>query len=101
MSEKKTPFDILPHLKELSQNVLFGDVWETPELSKRDRSLATVAILSANYRTAELEYHMPLAIENGVTRDELLALITHVAFYAGWPSAMNAGRVAVDVLDDK
>lgn len=100
MTEKKTPFDILPHLKDLSQNVLFGDVWEKPELSKRDRSLATVAILAANYRTKELEHHMPLALENGVTRDELLALITHVAFYAGWPSAMNAGRVAVDVLDE-
>ncbi|MCE5975211.1 carboxymuconolactone decarboxylase family protein [Sinirhodobacter sp. WL0062] len=96
---KKQPFDILPHLASLSKDVLFGEVWEEPGLSKRDRSLATCAILAAMYRTAELDYHMRLAMTNGVTEEELKALITHVAFYAGWPSAMNAGRVAVDVLD--
>lgn len=100
MSKASQPFDILPHLKTLSQDVLFGDVWERPELSKRDRSLATCAILAAMYRTAELEHHMKLALTNGMKKEELLALITHVAFYAGWPSAMNAGRVAVDVLQD-
>lgn len=99
MKTTRHPFEILPHLGQISKEVLFGDVWERPELSKRDRSLATCAILAAQYRTAELEYHMGLAIENGVTREEMLALITHVAFYAGWPSAMNAGRVALDVLD--
>jgi len=91
---------MLPHLKKLSQDVLFGDVWEQPDLSKRDRSLATCAILAAQYRTAELEYHMKLALKNGVRKAELLALITHVAFYSGWPSAVNAGRVAVDVLGE-
>ena len=100
MTKPTQPFDILPHLKDLSQRVLFGEVWEQPDLSKRDRSLATCAILAAQYRTEELEFHMQRALENGVTREELTALITHVAFYAGWPSAMNAGRVAVKVLHD-
>ena len=100
MTKATHPFEILPHLKQISEQVLFGDVWERPELSKRDRSLATCAILAAMYRTSELEYHMKLAVENGVKKEELLGLITHVAFYAGWPSAMNAGRVAIDVLQD-
>lgn len=100
MAKATHPFEILPHLKQLSQEVLFGDVWERPELSKRDRSLVTCAILSAQYRTAELEHHMKLALENGVKKEELLGLITHVAFYSGWPSAMNAGRVALDTLQD-
>lgn len=98
---KKQPFDILPHLAALSKDVLFGDVWEEPGLSKRDRSLATCAILAAMYRTDELDHHMRRALDNGVTEQELKSLITHVAFYAGWPSAMNAGRVAVNVLPDE
>ncbi|WP_319517651.1 carboxymuconolactone decarboxylase family protein [uncultured Martelella sp.] len=97
---KKQPFDILPHLETLNKDVLFGDVWEEPGLSKRDRSLATYAILAAMYRTSELDHHMRRALDNGVTETELKSLITHVAFYAGWPSAMNAGRVAVDVFED-
>jgi 4-carboxymuconolactone decarboxylase len=94
------PFEILPHLKELSESVLFGDVWERPELSKRDRSLITCSVLAAQYRTAELEHHMKLAVQNGVTQDELRGLITHIAFYSGWPSAMNAGRVALSVFEE-
>lgn len=100
MSSAKTAFDILPHLKALSENVLFGEVRESPELSKRDRSIATCAILAALYRTAELECHMRLALQNGVKKKELLGLSTHVACYAGWPCAMNAGRVALTALDD-
>lgn len=99
MSDAKHPFDILPDLKKLNDEVLFGQIWEDPALSKRDRSIATCAILAALYRTKELEFHLKFAQKNGVEKDELLALITHVAFYAGWPTAVNAGRVAVDVLD--
>jgi 4-carboxymuconolactone decarboxylase len=80
--------------------VLFGDVWEQPELSKRDRSLITVAVLTALYRTEELKGHMKRALDNGVTEDEIRGLITHLAFYAGWPTAVNAGRVALEVLGD-
>ena len=78
---------------------LFGDVWEQPELNKRDRSLVTVAVLTAMYRTDELKGHMKRALDNGVTQEELQGLITHLAFYAGWPTAVNAGRVALEVFD--
>jgi len=80
---------------------LFGDVWEHPDLSKRDRSLVTVAVLAALYRTDEMRGHMQRALDNGVTETELKGLITHVAFYAGWPCAVNAGRVAIDVFGPK
>ena len=91
--------EVSPKLAELTADMLFGDVWEQPELSKRDRSLATVAVLIALYRTQELKGHMVRAIENGVTKEELYGLITHLAFYSGWPTAVNAGRVALEVLE--
>lgn len=94
-------YELIPELGRLRDDVLFGDVWEQPELSKRDRSLITVAVLTALYRTDELRGHMKRALDNGVTADELKALITHLAFYAGWPTAVNAGRVALDVLGDE
>lgn len=98
---KATPvYDFIPQLGRLRDEVLFGDVWEGPELSKRDRSLITVAVLTALYRTQELRGHMRRALDNGVTEDELKGLITHVAFYAGWPNAVNAGRVALEVFGD-
>ena len=99
MTDKKTPYELIPQLGKLRDEVLFGDVWEQPELSKRDRSLATVAVLIALYRTQELKGHMVRAIENGVTKEELYGLITHLAFYSGWPTAVNAGRVALEVLE--
>ena len=99
MTDKKTPYDLIPQLGKLRDEVLFGDGWEQPELSKRDRSLATVAVLIALYRTQELKGHMVRAIENGVTKEELYGLITHLAFYSGWPTAVNAGRVALEVLE--
>jgi 4-carboxymuconolactone decarboxylase len=99
MAEKKTPYDLIPQLGKLRDEVLFGDVWEQPELSKRDRSLATVAVLIALYRTEELKGHMAHAVTNGVTKEELFGLITHLAFYSGWPTAVNAGRVALEVFE--
>ena len=86
--------DIAPALGEYTDRVLFGDVWERPGLSKRDRSLITVATLVALYRTNELPFHLKRALENGVTRDELMELITHLAFYAGWPTANSAVAIA-------
>jgi 4-carboxymuconolactone decarboxylase len=82
--------DIAPALDQLTQQVLFGQVWERPGLSKRDRSLITVATLVAQYRTNELPYHLRFALQNGVTKDELTELVTHLAFYAGWPTANTA-----------
>ncbi|HEY7466632.1 MAG TPA: carboxymuconolactone decarboxylase family protein [Dehalococcoidia bacterium] len=92
------PYSIVPKLGELRDNVLFGDIWERPQLSKRDRSLITCAVLTAMYRTEELKGHMQRALNNGVTKDELLEMITHVTFYSGWPTGVNAARVAKDVL---
>jgi 4-carboxymuconolactone decarboxylase len=81
---------IAPKFAEVTDLVLFGDVWQRPELSPRDRSLATVSALIALYRPDELTFHMGRALENGVTMDELVELVTHLAFYAGWPSAHSA-----------
>lgn len=90
--------DVAPKLVELTDGVLFGDIWERPGLSKRDRSLITVATLVALYRSNELPFHLARALENGVTREELIEAITHLAFYAGWPNAMTAMTVMKDVL---
>src|SRR5215813_5907235 len=102
MAQKKpTVYEFVPKLGQLRDDVLFGDVWEHPDLSKRDRSLITVAMLAALYRTDEMRGHMQRALDNGVTETELKGLITHVAFYAGWPCAVNAGRVAIEVFGPK
>ena len=82
--------DVSPGLADLSDRVLFGEVWERPGLSKRDRSLATVTALISGYRHNELPGHVSRALENGVTREELAELVTHLAFYAGWPAANTA-----------
>ena len=82
--------DVAPRLDEITQQVLFGDVWERPGLSKRDRSLVTCAALVATGKAEQMNFHFPRAIENGVTPEELMEMITHMAFYAGWPNAMTA-----------
>jgi 4-carboxymuconolactone decarboxylase len=87
-----------PKLVELTDNVLFGDVWERSELSKRDRSLATVAALVALNRPEQLRFHLPNAVRNGVKEQELIELITHLAFYAGWPSAMSCMAMAKELF---
>jgi 4-carboxymuconolactone decarboxylase len=87
---QKTLGDIAPKLAQLTDDVLFGDVWERPQLSKRDRSLITCAALIATGKTEQMSFHFPRAIENGVTQDELVEMITHLAFYVGWPSAVSA-----------
>jgi 4-carboxymuconolactone decarboxylase len=90
--------DIAPALGEYTDKVLFGDVWKRPGLSPRDRSLITVATLVALYRTNELPFHLKKALENGVTKDELIELITHLAFYSGWPTANSAIAIARKVF---
>jgi len=90
--------DFDPKLAELTDNVLYADVWERPGLSKRDRSLITVAALIALNRPEQLRFHLQLAHKNGVTKDEVVEVITQLAFYAGWPNAMNAVAVAKEVF---
>lgn len=90
--------DFAPKLADLTDNVLFGDVWERGELSKRERSLITVAALIANGNTEQLVGHLSRAKENGLTETELAEVIIHLAFYAGWPRAMSAVRIAREVF---
>jgi 4-carboxymuconolactone decarboxylase len=90
--------DITPKLADLTDDVLFGDVWARPGLSRRDRSLITCAALVANGNTDQLRSHLALGQDNGLTTDELTEAITHLAFYAGWPRAMSAALVAKEVL---
>jgi 4-carboxymuconolactone decarboxylase len=91
---------VAPRLIELTESVVYGDIWERPGLSKRDRSLITVAALIAMYRGDQLTGHLERALANGVTREEIGEVITHLAFYAGWPTAMTAGRIAKKVFDE-
>lgn len=90
--------DIAPKLAQLTDDVLFADVWERPELSKRDRSLVTVASLVTSDSTEQLVGHLARAKQNGLTETELVEALTHLAFYAGWPKAMSALQVAKRVF---
>lgn len=93
--------DFAPKLAQITDDVLYGDIWERPELSKRDRSLATVAALIAMNRPDQLRSHLRIALENGLTQEELIETITHLAFYAGWPNAVSAIGVAKEVFGQK
>ena len=90
---------VVPKLIDLTEKVLFGDVWERPGLSKRDRSLITIATLVATYRPQQLRVHIGRGLENGLTKDEISEVITHLAFYSGWPTAMTAAFVAKEVFE--
>ena len=93
--------EVAPKMAELSADILFGDIWERTQLSKRDRSLITVAALVALYRTGQLRGHINRALDNGVTKEEIGEVITHMAFYSGWPTAANAVQVAKEVFDSR
>ncbi len=90
--------DVAPKLAELTDEVLFGDIWARPQLGRRDRSLVTVSALIAMNRPEQLRSHLALAKQNGLTEAELSEVITHLAFYAGWPSAMTAAGVAKETF---
>jgi 4-carboxymuconolactone decarboxylase len=90
--------DFAPKLVQLTEDVLFADVWERKELSKRDRSLITIAALVALNRPDQLRFHLRRAVENGVRKEELIEAITHLAFYSGWPSAMTAATIAKELF---
>ena len=93
--------DIAPKLAELTDGVLFGDVWERPQLSKRDRSLVTIAALIALNRPDQLRSHLGRALQNGVTQEEIVETITHLSFYSGWPNGISAVGVAREVFQQQ
>lgn len=93
--------DVFPKLGELTDTVVFGDVWERKGLSKRDRSLVTVAALTTLCRPDQLKGHLWRAMDNAVTQEEIIELITHLAFYAGWPNAGTAALVAKEVFKER
>lgn len=93
--------DLAPKFTEITDHLLFDDIWERPGLSKRDRSLITVSTLVALNRTQQLGFHLQRALDNGVTKDELVEAITHLAFYSGWPTAMSALILAKDIFSQQ
>ncbi|MET7451312.1 carboxymuconolactone decarboxylase family protein [Streptomyces sp. NPDC005574] len=93
--------EIAPKPVDVTDNVLFGDIWERPGLSPRDRSLVTVSVLAALYRGEQLPYHLGKALENGLSVEELSEAITHLAFYAGWPNAMTAINHLKQIADQQ
>ena len=90
--------DLAPKFVALTEDVVFGDVWERAELSKRDRSLITCAALVATGKNEQVDFHFPYALQNGVTPSELVEMITHLAFYVGWPNAVTAMNRAKALL---
>ena len=90
--------EFAPKLIELTQQVIYGEMWERPELSKRDRSLITIAALVAMGRAQQLPYHLEFGRSNGLSEAEIVEVITHLAFYTGWPAAVSAAAVAKDVF---
>jgi 4-carboxymuconolactone decarboxylase len=100
-TQRSDAYSVVPKLAELRDSMLFGDIWERPQLSKRDRSMITVAVLTAMYRGEELRGHIARALDNGLSREEISEVITHVTFYAGWPTGVNAARMAKDVFESR
>ena len=90
-----------PKLREATDNWLFGDIWERSGLSKRDRSLITVAMLTALYRHEQLPGHVNRALDNGVTKEELVEAITHATFYSGWPTGVQGAVIAKKVFESR
>ncbi|NLI27979.1 MAG: carboxymuconolactone decarboxylase family protein [Acetobacter sp.] len=93
--------DIAPGLADYTDQVLFGDVWERPGLTPRERCIVTVSSLISLYRTNELGFHIRKALTTGVTQAEIIEIITHLAFYAGWPTASTALTIARGIFDEK
>jgi 4-carboxymuconolactone decarboxylase len=92
---------VAPEFAKLTQDFLFGEIWKRPELSQRDKSLITVTCLVALNRIEIVDFHLEKAFENGLTKEELLAAITHIAFYAGWPSAVSGFVHLKKVIDQQ
>lgn len=88
-----------PYLRDLLNQVLYAETWERNELSPRDRSMITVAVGTALYASSEVRYHVGRALDNGVTQEEISEIITHVTFYSGFPTGVNAARVTAEVFE--
>lgn len=91
----------MPKLAELTDDVLAGDIWNRPQLTKRDRSMVTVAALIALNRPDQLRSYLRQARTHGVSQTELAEIITHMAFYSGWPSAVSAAEIAKEVFAEE
>ena len=89
----------VPKLAEIADTLIYGEIWERPHLSKRDRSLIVCATLIATYRPEQLRGHLQRALDNGVTKDEISEMITHLAFYSGWPASMTAANIAREIFE--
>jgi 4-carboxymuconolactone decarboxylase len=89
---------LAPKFAQVTDEVLFGDIWRDADLSPRDRSVVTVSSLISLYRINELPYHVKIALDNGVTKKEIIAMITNLAFYSGWPTAASAMTIANKVF---
>jgi 4-carboxymuconolactone decarboxylase len=90
---------VVPAFVEMTDRVLYGEVWEREGLSKRDRSLLTVAALMTANRHQQLEAHLALALKNGVTQEEMGEALLHLAFYSSWPASVTASRMLLDVVN--
>lgn len=93
--------DLAPKLAEVTDKILFGDIWRDPALPPRDRSLVTITTLIALYRINELPFHIGYGLKNGLTKEEIVGTITHLAFYAGWPAAVTALQIASKVFEEE
>ena len=92
---------VAPDFAKLTQDFVFGDIWKRPGLSQRDKSLITVTCLVALNRIEQVEFHLKKAFDNGLTKEELVAAITHIAFYAGWPAAVSGFNHLKKVIDQQ
>jgi len=92
---------VSPALDRYTQVSLLGDLWKRPDLSPRDRSIATLAALIARNQTIEMPYYFNLAIDSGVKPSEISEIITHLAFYSGWPNVFSAVPVVKGVFDGR
>ncbi|RUT24763.1 carboxymuconolactone decarboxylase family protein [Asaia sp. W19] len=93
--------DIAPDLARYTDTLLFDEVWARPGLSQRDRCMVTITCLIALYRGNELGFHLRKALDTGVTREEIIEIITHLAFYSGWPTASSALALARQIFEDR
>jgi len=93
--------ELSPEFATLTDEVLFNDIWNRPGLAARDKSLITISVLAALGRTDQLESHIRLGLENGLTEKEIQAAMTHIAFYAGWPAAVSGLQRYKSVIDQQ
>lgn len=92
---------LAPEFVKLTKEMVFGDIWKRPELSQRDKSLVTITTLAALNRIEQIDYHLGFGLDNGLTEQEIIAALTHIAFYAGWPSAVSGLSHFKRVLEER